>query len=84
MGIRIIDSDETYRLITDGGGRYAVVEARCGHVYSLDCHHAHQAPDGEEGMREVVGEHGWNDYPAARDCFRKAVTGERYYKEHLW
>ena len=53
--IKIVTEKETYRVITDGRGRYAVIEARAGHVYSLDPRHSVHAEDTPEGMAQVVG-----------------------------
>jgi hypothetical protein len=37
MAVTIVLEEEPYRLITDGGEHYAVIEARDGRVYSLGC-----------------------------------------------
>lgn len=84
MGIRIVDAKETYRLITDCAGHYAVVEARCGHVYSLHGNHRRGAPDGEEGMARVVGWDGWFPEDQARACFDGAAQGEDYWRQCIW
>lgn len=84
MSIRVVDYQESYRLITDESGHWAVVEARCGHVYSLHGHHRREAPDCEEGMACVVGHDGWRDERAARCCFEQAVKGERDYRQIIW
>lgn len=84
MGIRIVEAKESYRLITDCVGRYAVVEARCGHVYSLHGHHRREAPDGEEGMARVVGCDGWFPEEQARACFDNAAGGEDYWRQRIW
>ncbi len=82
--LQVIDTQETYRLISDGQGRYAVVEARCGHVFSLDARHSRQAADCEDGMVAVIGEDGWFDEHAARRCFEEAVRGERRLGRVIW
>lgn len=84
MAIQVLDYKETYRLITDGQGRYAVIEARCNRVYSLHGHHRREGPDTEEGMACVVGPDGWCDERCARRCFDGAVKGELYLKQMLW
>lgn len=84
MAIRTVDYKETYRLITDEHDHYAVVEVRCGHVYSLHGHHRREAPDSEEGMAQVVGDDGWFDEEAARSCFESAAGGEDYYRQRIW
>ncbi|MGE5503571.1 MAG: hypothetical protein ACM31L_04025 [Actinomycetota bacterium] len=85
MGVRIIDSAETYRLVCDDTGcRWAVVEARCRHVYSLDPHHSRSAPDCAEGIEQVIGPNGWRDESTARREFADAVDGERYYSQVIW
>jgi hypothetical protein len=84
MGVKIVDAAETYRLIADDRGRYAVIEARCRNVYSLDAHHARHAPDTPEGMAQVVDEDGWCDERHARRCFDEAVNGERIYSQIIW
>lgn len=84
MAIQVLDHKETYRLITDQHGHYAVVEARCNRVYSLHGHHRREGPDTEEGMACVVGGDGWSDEKSARCCFDRAVKGELYLKQTLW
>lgn len=85
MGAWIIQEVRPYRLIEAGNGRHAVVEARCGHVYCLDCDHPrHAAPDTAEGMSTVVGPHGWLDRDRATALFLQMVDGEEHYGEMLW
>lgn len=85
MEARIVDEVPPYRLIVGEDGRQAVVEARCGHVYCLDCDHPrHVAPDTAEGMAAVVGCHGWLDQARATALFRRMVKGEEHYSEMLW
>ncbi|MBI2236033.1 MAG: hypothetical protein HYU60_03605 [Magnetospirillum sp.] len=85
MAVQVVDYQETYKLICDDcRRRWAVVEERCGKVYSLDAHHARHAPNTPEGMEEVVEPDGWCDEMAARRCFEEAVKGERYYSQILW
>lgn len=83
-GIEIVAEEETYRLITDGGDRFAVIEARAGHVYSLDPKHSHEAGDTPEGMAAVVGPRGWRSHADARRIFDHMVRGERHLAETLW
>lgn len=82
--IEIVLESETYRLITDDGERFAVVEARAGHVYSLDPQHSHEAPDGAEGMAQVVGPRGWRSRHEAQRIFDHMVRGEQHLAESLW
>ncbi len=82
--IRVVDEQETYRLVTDGRHRYAVVEARAGFVYSLDPHHAAEAPDGPDGMAHVIGPRGWKPRAEAKRLFDHMVRGERELAERLW
>jgi hypothetical protein len=84
MAIKILDKKESYRLLTDERGHYAVVEVRCGHVYSLHGHHRREAPDSEEGMARVIGSDGWFDEERARCCFNSAAGGETYYSQKIW
>lgn len=73
-----------YRLIENNDGRCAVVEARCGKVYCLDCDHPrHVASDTPEGMAAVVGV-GWMERGHANALFRRMVDGEEHYGEMLW
>jgi hypothetical protein len=83
MAIQVIDSAGTFRLISDGS-RYAVVEARAGHVYSLHGHDRREAPDGEDGMARVVGDDGWFGEAEARHCFDEAVKGGEGYSRIIW
>lgn len=85
MYATIVQEVRPYRFIRDESGRYAVIEARCGHVYCLDCDHPrHEAPDTPEGMAEVVGAKGWSDYAGAMTRFRLMVDTEERYGETLW
>lgn len=84
MAIQIVDYKETYRLISDGQGHYAVVEARCGHVYSLHGNHRRMALDSDAGMALVVGRDGWFHEQEARECLEAAARGEDYYRQRIW
>jgi|GEM_PF-1550538 hypothetical protein len=83
MRIHIVEVKESYRLITDEDGRYAVVEARCGHVYSLHGNQRRMALDSDAGMALVVGKDGWFGEPQARACLEAAARGEDYYRQHI-
>ncbi len=74
----------TCRLICDGRGRYAVIEARAGHVYSLDARHSLEAPDTPEGMAEVVGPQGWMSRDDAGRLFRSVVRNGSHLAETIW
>lgn len=82
--VQVVDKQETYRLISDGHGRYAVVEVRCGQVFSLDAHHSRKAADCDDGMLAVVGRDGWFDEAAARRCFDEAVRNGRHLSRVIW
>ncbi|MGE5546331.1 MAG: hypothetical protein ACM33T_05510 [Solirubrobacterales bacterium] len=82
MALTIVDSGGSFRLVTDGR-HWAVVEARCGHVYSLHGQHRREAPDGEDGIAQVVGED-WLTETDARDCFANAVSGGNAYARIIW
>lgn len=82
--VSVLDAQENYRLIGDGAGRFAVIEARAGFVYSLDPHHAAEAEDGPAGMAKVVGPRGWKARDAAQRLFDHMVRGERELAERLW
>jgi hypothetical protein len=81
--IRVLEEAESYRLISDGD-RFAVIEARAGHVYSLDPTDRNEASDTPEGMRTVVGPGGWSDEEQARRRFRQMVGGEQRLAERIW
>ena len=83
-GVETVAEQEVYRLIGDGEGRYAVVEARAGKVYSLDPQHSHEAEDTPEGMLRVVGPRGWRSREEADRLFGAMVGGERKLAETLW
>lgn len=84
MGTVVVKEMRPYRLIRDDGDRYAVIEARCGHVYCLDCDHPrHMAPDTPEGMVSVMG-HTWMDQAHAAALFKRMVDGEEHYSQMLW
>lgn len=85
MQAHVVEETHPYRLVQNDEGRRAVVEARCGHVYCLDCDHPrHVAPDTSEGMASVVGHHGWMDSAHASALFRQMVDREEHYSEMLW
>jgi hypothetical protein len=83
MAITIVLEEEPYRLITDGDGHYAVVEARGGFVYSLHSHDRHEAPDTAEGMAAVVGD-GWRERSRAMQRFKYMTQREARYSELIW
>lgn len=83
MAISIIREYEPYRLISDGSGRFAVIEARAGRVYSLHGCDRHEADDDDSGMVRVVGD-GWRDEAAARRRFEAMCRGETNYGEVIW
>jgi hypothetical protein len=83
MGITILHEVEPYRMITDGTGRYAVIEARNGRVYSLHGHDRREAPDTPEGIALVVGD-GWRDRERASQRFLSMIRGEKRYSEEIW
>lgn len=79
-----VEEVRPYRLVRDDVGRYAVLEVRCDHVYSLEPDHPrHAAWDTEEGIVQVVG-HGWTDRVRATALFRQMVDGEDFYSRMLW
>ncbi|WP_142847048.1 hypothetical protein [Telmatospirillum sp. J64-1] len=67
--ISILQQAGSLRLITDGNDRYALVETRNGHVYSLQGGTRREGPDTPEGMERVVGEDGWSDRATAERRF---------------
>jgi len=84
MGIRIVHEAEPYRMITDGLGRFAVIEARNGRVYAINCDHGRcEAEDTPEGMREVA-RGAWCDHERAGRQFLHMARGEKHYAETLW
>src|SRR3954467_2314875 len=72
MAVTIVLEEEPYRLITDGGEHYAVIEARDGLVYSLHGHDRHEAPDTAEGMAAIVGD-GWCKPGMAMECYHYMI-----------
>ena len=83
MTIMIVLEEEPYRLITDGDGHYAVLEARDGRVYSLHCHERHEAPDTPEGMAAIIGD-GWRERSRAMERYQSMIRRENRYSEMLW
>ena len=83
MAITIVLEEEPYRLITDGDGHYAVIEARGGRVYSLHSHDRQEAPDTAEGMAAVVGD-GWCRPGRAMECYCYMTQREACYSELIW
>ena len=83
MAVTIVLEEEPYRLITDGDGHYAVIEARNGRVYSLHSHDRREASDTAEGMAVVVGD-GWREQSAAMKRFQYMTRREARYSELIW
>jgi hypothetical protein len=83
MAVTIVLEEDPYRLITDGDGHYAVIEARNGLVYSLHSHDRHEAPDTAEGMAAVVGD-GWHEQGRATERFQYMARREARYSELIW
>lgn len=84
MRLSILRDDGQYRLISDGEGRYAVIEARAGHVYSLHGRQRREAADSAEGMAAVVGTDGWRDKATAERRFLEMRRREEKYGRILW
>ncbi len=84
MAIRIIEENKPYRLVSDGAGRWAVIEARAGHVYSLHGRERRRADDNETGMAAVVGDDGWRDEDRARRRFEAMCRGEEGFSQIIW
>ena len=82
--MQIVAEKESYRIVGDGRGRFAVVEVRAGRVYSLDPQHSLEAEDTPEGMAQVVGPRGWRSRDDAAKLFKHMVNGERHLAETLW
>lgn len=83
MAIRVVEENEPYRLICDGAERWAVIEARAGHVYSLHARHRNTAEDSSEGMARVVGD-GWRDERTARHRYSAMCRREEGYSKIIW
>ncbi|WP_142848463.1 hypothetical protein [Telmatospirillum sp. J64-1] len=86
MDITIIQEERPYRLISDGLNHFAVLEARCGHVYPVHCDRRHQRPgllDTTEGMA-VAARHDWTDWNEAAHRFRFMTENEERYAQILW
>lgn len=84
MAIRIVDSKDSFRLVTDEHGNFAVVEVRAGHVYSVHGSHRREARDSEAGIAQVVGEDGWFDERRARACLDEAARRGEDYARMIW
>ncbi len=83
MAVRIVHEVEPYRMVTDGEGRYAVLEARNGRVYTLDCHCRREAPDTPEGM-EAAARGCWCGHGEAARRLLFMARSERRYGETIW
>ena len=83
MAISIIREENPYRLISDGCGHYAVIEARSGRVYSLHSAARHEADDSTDGMEVVVGD-GWRDEASARRRFEAMCRREDGGSQVIW
>jgi hypothetical protein len=83
MNAMIVYKQDQYRLITDGNGRFAVVEARAGKVYSLHAQGRREAQDTEGGMELVVG-NDWQARDQARRRFHEMLRSEEHYSQVIW
>ncbi len=83
MSVRIVHEVDQYRMVTDGGGRYAVLEARNGRVYTLHCRGRREAPDTPEGMAMAVGAC-WCRHEEAASRLLFMARSEKRYGETLW
>lgn len=81
--VEIIAEDEGFRLIGDGGGRFAVLEVRNGRVYSLHTHDRREGADDAAGMTRAVGADGWSGREEAESRYHDMVEGERRYREKM-
>ncbi len=82
--VTVVCEEEPYRLISDAHGRYAVIEARGGRVYSLDPMNRHEAEDTPDGMACVVGDDGWRDEDRAWRRFNAMLHTEDRYSKIIW
>ena len=82
MAISIIREENPYRLISDGCGHYAVIEARSGRVYSLHGAARHEADDSVDGM-EVVGATRHPPAAASRPCVGARTVEAKSYGNQL-
>lgn len=82
--IKIVERADSLLLISDRNNRFAVVESRNGHVYSVHGHDRREAPFDEEGMARVVGDDGWFDEESARNAFRQAAGNGEAYARIIW
>ncbi|HZH28131.1 MAG TPA: hypothetical protein VEY95_13205 [Azospirillaceae bacterium] len=83
MGISVVHEAAQYRMITDGNGRYAVIEVRNGLVYSLHPRDRREAPDTPEGMAAVAADQ-WCDHQKAGTRFVEMLRNETRYAETIW
>lgn len=84
MAIHTVAENAPYRLVRDDDGRYAVIEARSGKVYSLHGRDRRHADDSPEGIAAVVGDDGWRDERRARTRFEAMCRGEERYSRIIW
>ncbi len=84
MSVKVLKEDEPFRLVTDGQGHYAVLEARWGHVYPV---HRHDCCDGcddtAEGMEQAASKE-WSRAAQAMAEFDFARQSEQRFAEILW
>lgn len=82
--VAVIDQQGSFRLIECSPHGYAVVEARGGHVYSMDREMRRESEDSEAGMADVVGDDGWCDRQTASARFEQLVKAGQRYAEKIW
>jgi hypothetical protein len=68
----IIEQRGTH-LLVGRGGRFAVVERRAGHVYSVEDEPREPHPDTAAGIAAAVGPRGWGEEAEVRHLFEDLV-----------
>lgn len=84
MSVKILKEDEPFRLVTDGHGQFAVLEARWGHVYPVHRHDCRcGCDDTPDGMEQAACQE-WARSAQALAEFDLARQTEQRYAEILW
>ncbi len=83
MALKIVHEVEPYRMVTDGRGHFAVLEARNGRVYTLHCHDRREAPDTPDGMEAAVAGC-WCEHEEAARRLLFMARSEKHYSETIW
>ncbi|MDB5409881.1 MAG: hypothetical protein JWL84_4793 [Rhodospirillales bacterium] len=71
-------------LLVGRSGRFAVVERRAGHIYSVENEARKPHPDSPAGIAAAVGPRGWGEEAEVRRLFEDLVQRGERLAQRLW